>query len=59
VVIIAPQHSLESAIIHSAFHGLYMDSTHKNQNALRAPLTMLTILNEFHHMVPGTLPDFI
>lgn len=44
--------SLLTAILQTAQHGLYMDSSWRNKNAFRCPLTMLVTIDQYHHMVP-------
>ena len=51
--IIAPQHALEAAILHGPVRGLFLDTSHKNKNSLKAPLTMVSTLGDTHRMTPG------
>ena len=44
---------LETAILFSTTRGLYMDSSWRNKNALRCPVTIISTLDDYHHMVPG------
>ncbi|EIW66628.1 hypothetical protein TREMEDRAFT_65496 [Tremella mesenterica DSM 1558] len=50
--VIAPKHALQSAIRHAREQGLAMDSSWRNKNAIRCPVTFLTTVNEYGHMVP-------
>lgn len=52
--IIAPPHALMMAILNGTEYGLAMDSSWRNKNAFRCPVTMLTTLTPHHHMTPGT-----
>lgn len=51
--VVATPFSLETAILFSLKRGLYMDSSWRNKNALRCPVTIISTLNDHHHMVPG------
>ncbi|KAK4688487.1 hypothetical protein P7C73_g1632, partial [Tremellales sp. Uapishka_1] len=50
--VIATPHSLAVAIMQIPRMGMYMDSSWRNKNAHRCPLTMLVTLNEYHRMIP-------
>jgi len=52
-VVIGTPYSLLTALIQTLRMGLYMDSSWRNKNAFRCPLTMLVTINEFHRMIPG------
>jgi len=54
-IVVSP-YALESAILHSVKRGLFMDSSWRNKNSLRCPVTILSAINEFHRMVPGRSP---
>ncbi|EIW66398.1 hypothetical protein TREMEDRAFT_65685 [Tremella mesenterica DSM 1558] len=50
--VISPKHALQTAIRHAHERGLAMDSSWRNKNAIRCPVTFLTTVNEHNHMVP-------
>lgn len=45
--------SLESLILHSRTNGCAMDSSYRNKNENRAPMTLLITVNAHQHMLPG------
>lgn len=45
--------ALQNLILFGEDHGCGLDSSHRNKNELRAPVTLLTTLNDAKHMVPG------
>jgi hypothetical protein len=51
--ILAPESGLDTAIAYAREHGMFMDSSWRNKNALRCPLTILCTINEYHRMVPS------
>lgn len=51
--VVATAFALETAILYSTIRGLYMDSSWRNKNALRCPVTIISTLNDHHHMIPG------
>ncbi|EIW69524.1 hypothetical protein TREMEDRAFT_62382 [Tremella mesenterica DSM 1558] len=52
IAIISPKHALQSAIRHATDRGLFLDSSWRNKNAIRCPVTLLATVNEYGHMVP-------
>ncbi|RXK37046.1 hypothetical protein M231_05705, partial [Tremella mesenterica] len=52
VAIVSPKHALQSAIRHASDRGLFLDSSWRNKNAIRCPVTFLATVNEYGHMVP-------
>ncbi|EIW66300.1 hypothetical protein TREMEDRAFT_65571 [Tremella mesenterica DSM 1558] len=50
--VIAPPAARVTAILQVYQKGLYMDSSWRNKNAFRCPLTLLVTLNQYHRMVP-------
>lgn len=52
-IIIAPDFGLDTAILHSTRRGLFMDSSWRNKNAYRCPVTMISTMDDFHRMVPS------
>lgn len=50
--VIAPPIARITAILQIFRKGMAMDSSHRNKVAFNSPVTMLTTLNEQHHMVP-------
>lgn len=55
--VIAPPHALAAAILQSSRKGLYMDSSWRNKNAFRCPLTMLITINDYNRMTPGKFSE--
>lgn len=51
--VIAPPEALEMAILHHDERGMVMDSSWRNKNAYQCPLTLLGVVNEYHHLIPG------
>ncbi|ORY35080.1 hypothetical protein BCR39DRAFT_556578 [Naematelia encephala] len=50
--VIASPFSLVTAILQVFRKGMYMDSSWRNKNAFRCPLTLLVTINEYHRMIP-------
>lgn len=50
--VVAPPLARVTAILQVFRMGMYMDSSYRNKNAFKCPLTMLVTLNEQHHMIP-------
>lgn len=50
--IIAPPHAIDNAILYGHCNGLFMDSSWRNKNAHRAPMTVLATHDDLHRMVP-------
>lgn len=50
--IIAPAYALDNAILYGHTNGLFMDSSWRNKNAHRAPMTVLATHDDLHRMVP-------
>lgn len=50
--IISPPHALDNAIMYGFVNGIYMDSSWRNKNAHRAPMTVLATHDDLHRMVP-------
>jgi hypothetical protein len=44
---------MDSAILHCAKRGLGFDSSHRHKNENFAPVTLLTTVDDYGHMVPG------
>lgn len=57
--VIATPHSLVTAIAFISRYGLYMDSSWRNKNAFRCPLTMLATIDHNHRMVPRKRLSFV
>ncbi|EIW72614.1 hypothetical protein TREMEDRAFT_58784 [Tremella mesenterica DSM 1558] len=55
VAIVSPKHALQSAIRHASDRGLFLDSSWRNKNAIRCPVTFLATVNEYGHMVPADI----
>jgi len=53
--IIAPPHALDNAILWGHANGLFMDSSWRNKNAHKAPMTVLATHDDYHRMVPSEL----
>lgn len=51
--IIGPKSGLKNALLHAVERGMYMDSSWRNKNAFRCPMTILSTINEFHRMIPS------
>ena len=49
---IATPWTLLLTIIQASDFGIYMDSSWRNKNAFRCPLTFLVTLNKYHRMIP-------
>ncbi|KAK4690094.1 hypothetical protein P7C73_g9, partial [Tremellales sp. Uapishka_1] len=54
--IIAPPFALESALLFAIDRGLFMDSSWRNKNAFKCPLTIVSTLNDYGRMVPSVKP---
>ncbi|KAK6905654.1 hypothetical protein I203_106484 [Kwoniella mangroviensis CBS 8507] len=52
VCIVAPPFALLMGIIHGGERGILLDSSWRNKNAHKAPLTLLCTLSKKHRMVP-------
>ncbi|GFZ52473.1 hypothetical protein JCM24511_10246, partial [Saitozyma sp. JCM 24511] len=50
--VISPPFGLETAIRHSMERGLYMDSSWRNKNAQKCPVTIVATINQYHRMIP-------
>lgn len=50
--IIAPPHGLHNALRFAAENGLNVDSSWRNKNANRSPVTIVSTSNEYGHLVP-------
>ena len=53
--IIAPKYGLDNAILWGHANGLFMDSSWRNKNAHKAPMTVLATHDDHHRMVPSEL----
>lgn len=51
--VISPPFGLETAIRHSMERGLYMDSSWRNKNAQKCPVTIVATINQYHRMIPS------
>lgn len=56
--VIAPEFGLDMAILYSMDNGLGMDTSWRNKNAHRAPMTVVSTVNAAGRMLPG-VPDLI
>ena len=52
--IVAPDSALDFAILYALDRGMGCDSSWRNKNAYGCPLTLLIVVNENGHMIPGT-----
>ncbi|EIW65834.1 hypothetical protein TREMEDRAFT_66202 [Tremella mesenterica DSM 1558] len=50
--VIAPRYAQMCAILQVGQMGMYLDSSWRNKNAFRCPLTFLVTINEYHRMIP-------
>jgi hypothetical protein len=49
----APPYALDNAILYGLENGVFMDSSWRNKNAHRAPMTVLATHDDYHRMVPS------
>lgn len=50
---IAPPKSLEHALLYARDKGIFMDSSWRNKNMDSCPLTFVSTVNNYGHLIPG------
>lgn len=51
--IIGPPEGLENAILYGSAHGHLMDSSWRNKNNVKCPLTIISTICHYHRQIPG------